>query len=349
MKTIKYTLAKFMVAAIVAVVLVGCKKENEPQNNNNGNPTEVAQQQNGDAVERIVNFKKQLAYYKANPGIKDGEKVSLEDAVWNIENTFDATYAFPEDAYAETRTQEFTLHLDVDADGNVLLTDLTAFYDQMVVDARTAYANDGFTDKIFISLMAEAFETRGDGVDVKITMTSGERTNVNQNHDSVMVHYLTPFNNTENWNYRYDLGRCGTGEDAGIGADTKLQDILSLLARSKFEEASEGYRNIYVNRQTLNFDGRSYPGVFYRTDVNETCIQWLELNALFHSEKRLIFEQIPQGDSSLGNVLGITIVGELVYVDMEPSYITHHNEIEYAQRCTASIEEIGEPKDLLEQ
>ena len=100
-----------------------CKKEGEPQANDNSNLAGISQQQNDDAVERIVNFKKQLAYYKANPNIKDGEKMSLEDAVWNIENTFDATYAFPEDAYAETRTQEFTLHLDVDADGNVLLTD----------------------------------------------------------------------------------------------------------------------------------------------------------------------------------------------------------------------------------
>lgn len=332
------------VLAGIAVAMLACKKDSEPQTNNNGNPAAISQQQNGDAVERIVNFKKQLAYYKANPGIKDGEKVSLEDAVWNIENTFDATYAFPEDTYGETRTQDFTLHLDVDADGNVLLTDLTAFYDQMVADVRTAYANDGFTDKIFISLMAETLETRGDGVDVKITMTSGERTNVNQNHDSVMVHYLTPFNNTENWNYRYDLGRCGTGEDAGTGADTKLQDILSLFARSKIEEAPEGYRNIYVDRDVLGFDGTTYSGVFYRTDVGNTCIDWYELNALYRSEKKLIFETIPQ--NSYDVVLGITIFG---VENNTPAYITHWNEIQYAHRQVASIAEIGEQFDLLNE
>ena len=102
MKTIKYTLAKFMVAAIVAVVLVGCKKENEPQNNNNGNPTEVAQQQNGDAVKRLLEFRKQVKRHKDNPFEKSGETLTLSEAIWDIENNFNATYTKPEDYYTAT-------------------------------------------------------------------------------------------------------------------------------------------------------------------------------------------------------------------------------------------------------
>ncbi|MCQ2303218.1 MAG: hypothetical protein MJZ94_11430 [Bacteroidales bacterium] len=346
MKTIKYTLATLMVATIVAVVLVGCKKENEPQNNNNGNPTEVAQQQNGDAVERIVNFKKQLAYYKANSGIKDGEKVSLEDAVWNIENTFDATYAFPEDAYGETRTQDFTLHLDVDADGNVLLTDLTAFYDQMVADARTAYANDGFTDKIFISLMAETLETRGDGVDVKITMTSGERTNVGNNPPE--VHVDGPFGVDDNWKYAFGMGKCDTMVFGG--ADFQLQEHLRLLIRSAISEPQSGCRNIYVNRQPVYYIGGDYPGLFYRTDTADVCIEWVYMNDYYQAEKRTIFTTIPNDPEQhvTGEAIGISINGSSgVNAQSHTPYITHSHTIEYADRVEASIESIGLAEDLL--
>ena len=251
----------------------------------------------------------------------------------------------PEDAYAETRTQEFTLHLDVDADGNVLLTDLTAFYDQMVADARTAYANDGFTDKIFISLMAEAFETRGDGVDVKITMTSGERTNVGNN--PLDVHVDGPFGVNDNWKYAFGMGKCDTM--AYGGADFQLQEHLRLLIRSAISEPQSGCRNIYVNRQPIYYAGCDYPGLFYRTDTADVCIEWVYMNDYYQAEKRTIFTTIPNDPEQhvTGEVIGIRISGTSGKTTDNIPYITHFHQIDYADRAEASIEDIGLAEDLL--
>ena len=332
----------FLAIASVAIVMFACKKESEPQTNNS-NPSQVVGQQNNDAVGRIVKFKKQLAYYKANPDIKDGETISLEDAVWNIENAFDATYAFPEDAYTETRTQNFTLHLNVGDDGNVFLSDLTLFFEQMVNAARSLYANDGFTDKIFISLMAKVLETKNDGVDVKITMITGERTNVNNNPPDARCY--GPFREGDDWKYAFGMGKCDTLVYGG--ADFQLQEHLKSLLRSSLEEPQVGCRNIYVNRQQIVFDGRGVPSIFYRTDTADVCIPWIYMNDCYQAEKRAIWGIIPEIHSISGEPIGIFISGESGRSN-ETEYITHRNVIDYAERIEANIGDVGEAEDLLE-
>lgn len=45
---------------------------------------------------------KQVDFYKANPAIKDGETMTLDEAIWNIEALFNLTYAYPELSYGHT-------------------------------------------------------------------------------------------------------------------------------------------------------------------------------------------------------------------------------------------------------
>lgn len=349
MKTIKYTLAKFMVAAIVAVVLVGCKKENEPQNNNNGNPTEVAQQQNGDAVKRLLEFRKQVKRHKDNPFEKSGETLTLSEAIWDIENNFNATYTKPEDYYTATAEHFFSIYLPVSATGTVLLDDVLDMYEQAKSAAREAYSNDGFTNKGFISLTAKLGQDYGDQVRIDFFGRTGERT-AHPNlppHDTAM--YLGPFsyNNEDhdNWHFQAPNGRYGN-PNCGSGADEQLNEKLDEYMIAHRVSPENGERSIYLDRLEIIFDGTypSYP-VFFRPNPNDVYINFNQMNMYYQRERRAIFETIPALYPGY-EPFQIKIKGDAPF---EPYTlgITHRNEIQYGRRMQVSISEFGEVEDLL--
>ena len=328
-------LATLLIAVAIMFVLSQCKRNSVDVVSQNGTFPESIVNGN-DAVKRIVKFKKMLSYYKSNPGIKDGETTSLSEAISDIENTFNATYSYSEDMYSESRDHEFIFNLNVDSGGNVLLSDLAALYDQIVSSARYAYANDGFENKIFISLLADVIVVNNNIAVIKIKATTGERTNYNL----PIPHVSGPFRPGDN--YYYDYGTCDNPGE-GYGAAYYLQQELRALIINDIVEPEDGCRNLYINRHDIVFDGDSYPGLFYRTDVNDGCITSVYMNDYWHAEKRLIFVTIPE-DTMFhgGQVLGIRIDG----VTAE-NHITHRTSVEYADRLEADINDIGEIEDLL--
>ena len=146
-----YLLLVTLLVASMAITTVSCKKEQTT--------TETAQ---GEAtLARIMNFKQQVDYYKANPAIKDGESVTLDEAIWNIEALFNLTYSYPELSYGRTETADTVLYLPVGSDNTVLLTDLTVFYGQMYEVVRNIYQGIELDNKQFLILDVEAGEQHG--------------------------------------------------------------------------------------------------------------------------------------------------------------------------------------------
>ena len=343
MKKTLRIIATFMV---FAAVMTGCKKEQEPQTSNDW---QVVQNDldAGKTITRIIKFKKQLDSYRANPTMKTVETVSLAEAVWNIENLFNATYAMPEEFYSETATFEFSQWLSFDTIGRVSLSNLFNAYDQAVSSARTAYANDGFTNKGFVFLLVNVGEQNDDAVRLVFKGKTGERTSHPNlpSHDTVM--YGGPFDTTDNWHYVQGMGKCdSTCLDSG--ADEEIQRRLEVFLRSTLTVPDSGARAVYVNSVLITFDGHDHQDdVFYRENVNATCIDFNNMNRLFQREKRLIFETIPNNAS--GNVYGYKpIMIEIDGMQNGSAYITHQNNITYAQRLMADITVFGETRDLLD-
>lgn len=330
-------LATLLIAVAIMLGLSQCKRNSVDVVSQNGTTSESIVNGN-DAVKRIVDFKKMLSYYKSNPGIKDGETMSLSEAISDIENTFNATYSYSEDMYSESMDHEFILNLNVDSDGNVLLTDLAALYEQIVSSARNAYANDGFENKIFISLLADVIAVNNNIAVIKIKAKTGERTNYNP----PVPHIDGPFRPGDD--YKYDYGTCDN-PNVGHGASYYLEQELKKLIVTDIAEPKDGYRSIYINRYQVDFEGDRYPGLFYRTNVNDVCITADYMNDYWNAEKRTIFVTIP-GEPTFqgGQVLGITI--EPVTTQ---DYITHRTYVVYADRLEADINDIGEIEDLLRQ
>lgn len=332
-------LATLLIAVAILLGLSQCKRNSVDIVSQNGTTSESIVNGN-DAVKRIVKFKKMLSYYKSNPGIKDVEKMSLSEAISDIENTFNATYSYSEDMYSESMDHEFILNLNVDSNGNVLLTDLATLYDQIVASARNAYANDGFENKIFISLLADVIDVNDNVATVKIKAKSGERTNYNP----PVPHIDGPFRPGDD--YLYDYGRCDD-PTFRYGAAYYIQQALRELIVNDIVEPEDGYRSIYINRYEIVFEGGpdSYRGLFYRTNIHDVCITSDFMNDYWHAEKRAIFVTIPGGSTFTGGqVLGITIDPVTTQ-----DYITHRTSVLYADRLEADINDIGEVEDLLRQ
>lgn len=235
MKTIKYTLAKFMVAAIVAVVLVGCKKENEPQTDNfNPNPPETQA-----VIDHVNAFKSRIEYYKANPAVKDGETESIDDAIYDIEALFNFTYAYPELSYSRTISYDTTLFLPV-SNGRVLMTDLTLFYGRMYETVSALYHAAELSDKQFLILDVEAGELHGNTLSVNLHTVQGSVRGV-QPPVEPPVQWMGPFEEGERWHFGRALG--GPNGEEGNAA-TKLTYWINQLATP---QVPAGYSYTYTN------------------------------------------------------------------------------------------------------
>ena len=336
MKTIKYTLAKFMVAAIVAVVLVGCKKENEPQNNNNGNPTEVAQQQNGDAVKRLLKFNKEVQLYRTNPNMKSAERLTVKEALVNLSDLFNATYTQPEESYSETMLHEFSLALNVANDETVLLTDVLSVYEQAVETARDFYNASGFANKGYINLLVEAGERHGNTLPLYFTGRFGLLGTSNSDFETDWIY---------SHNY-YGGGSCDGSIPTG-GADVCLMDALNDEIIDRLPQSTNVCRNIYLEQTIVDFDGTMqdrYPGIFYRENPNgDYCISAEELNELYAAELHCVFvcahhTAIQNDPNSIYEMnydwypLYAEIEGDEHIVTNDFRYITHKNTITFGKQ-----------------
>jgi len=345
-KISKTLVAAMIIVATVAAFLIGCKKEKETKLPDN---EQVAQNdpKGQEAIARIVDFRDKLEAYKKNPAMRAGETVSLAEAVWNIENLFNITYAMPEEFYSETANFEFSLWLPVDSDGRVTLPNLFNVYDQAVVEAQTAYANDGFINKGFVFMIVDVEEQNNTSVRLVFKGKTGERTSHPNWHPHDSAMYGGPFDTNDNWQYVQGMGKCDS-TCLESGADKEIQSQLEVFLRSTLTIPESGTRAVYVNSVLITFDGNDYPNdVFYRENVNATCIDFNNMNRLFQREKRLIFETFPNNES--GNVYGYKpIMIEIEGLkDENAPYITHQNNIRYAQRLIADITVVGETQDLL--
>lgn len=327
----------FIALAALMTVAVSCKKNNiEKTDNGSANP--IVQAENS-SVAKLLKFKKQVEYYKANPDVRDGETMSIDEAVWNLENLFNVTYTFPEYSYSGLVTQEFELSLEAD-NGRVLSSRVAALYEELKDGSRELYANDGFTEnKGFLTLHAEVGDTRGDEV-LKVKVTTGERTNYNLPPEPTPAGPISKC-----WKYKRYLGDCD-GNEMFTGGDEQIQFALENYNNSLQPQAPDGYRYVYINREVKNFDATVYQNMdlFYREDVTDECIGVREMNKCYYGERNVIFRHIPQ-ECGYGENFCVTNI----YIEgrNEGNYLSHFNSIEYGERLAVSLNEFEESIDIM--
>lgn len=324
-----------IVVTVVGAVLTACKKEKELMQKGS-EQVAMNDPQMSDEVKRIVSFKQQVDARKANPGMKSGETLTLEEAMNNVVDLFNATYTEPMAYYTESERHNFTINVALTADGEVLMDDAVAAYEQALAQARQAYHASPLPTKAYRRLMVTCQPQRDGSVELQFDGKYGTKTDQPQ---PPTPHIDGPFKEGDDWHYLYGMGSCD-GVLLG-GADIVLQDSLMIEIRSKWPIPYDGGRGIFIHLTEVKFKPTAFltHNVFFRTEIYNTCIEWQEMNDLLHHERRLIFEVIPSDPTNgivmhptfaynyKDYVVAVTIKGE----SDEETFIRHNTTAEYGR------------------
>lgn len=329
-----FSFAVYVMAAMAMALAMGsCKKGSETALDKK-EQAEVGVTQNEALVQRILDFKNKVDERKANPGTKSGETIPLDEAMHNIVDLFNVTYTEPMAYYTESERHEFTLNVALTADGKVLVDDVVAAYEQALANAREAYHGSTLPDKAYQFLMVTCTPQRDGTAELKFDGKYGTRTD---QPEPPTPHIDGPFGIGDDWHYLNGMGSCDS-TCFESGADKVLQDTIMKMILASRPADPEGYRGFYTYFREKNFCAPLYSGVFYRTDVDDTCIGWQEMNDYLAGEIRNIYQVIPQeiGVNLDGNqmqpyrdyVYEVVIDGQR---DEDAPFIRHFTEVWYAR------------------
>lgn len=324
---------KTLPAVVIVLTMASCNKE---QTN-----TELAQ---GEAtLARIMDFKQQVDYYKANPAIKDGETMTLDEAIWNIEALFNLTYAYPELSYGHTVTADTVLYLPVGAGNTVLLTDLTVFYGQMYDVVRGIYQDIELDNKQFLILDVEAGALNGGQQAIKLHSVQGSVKGAQPEPEIPQI--WEPFEEGPDWYYGDDRGR----RDGSFYSEMDAADTLSnMLNATLVQKAPDGFTYFYhettmrelLEGDKIEYSNNTYPNYgsyceFYIENPT-TDDYWLctnQLNFHYFGEKKLVKYILPYygiNPVPSNHYLCNVIVKE--ESDRTTSMICHHTQATYGRR-----------------
>lgn len=316
----------------LALAIGSCNKETDHQV-----PNGVGEASHN-PLEQLRTFKRQMERVKANPEMKTGETIALEEALWDVENYFNLTYSDAESYYSKMNEHEFVLSIPADMQQQVTVYDAVNFYEQVVGQAREALMSDAFDDKGFVSLAVKSVNTDAKGTMVTFSGRTGGRCNYNL----PSVHIDGPFGEDDDWMFAAPLGKCDD-PDIPSGADEQMQEQLYAHLVLPFVRDDDDCRNIYVDRRRFVFDGTTYSGIYYHEDA-DLCIDYEEMNDCYAAEKRVITQTIPTQYHFSGlSPISIEIRG----IGLDNNAVTHRNEIEYGVRMEVSKDEFGELENLL--
>lgn len=321
-----------LIVVTITLCFSQCKKSDIVTNNNEtGRPTTAIQQ--GQDVERILNFNKAVQAHRRNPDLKTREIVDIEEAAYNIADLFNATYSDPMAYYTITESHQFSINIPLTAEGKVLVDDAVASYEKAVAEASKAYHASALPNKGYRRLMVTFDMQRNGDVCLYFDGNYGERGTTPPNPQP---HVDGPFSEGDDWHFMDGMGSCD-GLRPG-GADKVLQDTIMKEVRSLWPADPNGCRGLFTNFFTDNFLGNDYPGTFYRTNPDETCIEWPFMNDYLAGERQNIFHTLPQkhGITLNGNpllqyryyVTNVMIGGESNYTT---NSIYHRTDVEYAR------------------
>lgn len=323
-----------MAGCFLALMHPSCNKEQSPSQSSG-----VSETSPFDPIQELRDFRKHIEQVNAHPNTKDDATLSLEQALWDVENLFNLTYTDAEQYHTGRCDHEFTLLLPLSGDHEVSVQDVVELYAQTVEQARQALSSEKATQREFITLSIKETEESEGMLRVCFSGKTGTRTN----YTPPQYHVAGPFDTDDNWMFASPLGKCDD-PDIPSGADEQLQEKLfdTLIG---ITECTPGTRNVYLNRRTFIFDGSNYPGIYYNDNLEQLCIPYYDMNLLFKGELNLISRRIPEL-YHLEEYSPLSICIQGIHTD-DHHAVTHQNEVEYGIRLQVLTDEFGEVEPLI--
>ena len=295
-----YLLLVILLVASMAITTVSCKKEQATIDTSQGEAT----------LARIMNFKQQVDYYKANPAIKDGESVTLDEAIWNIEALFNLTYAYPELSYGRTETADTVLYLPIGSDNTVLLTDLTVFYGQMYEVISGIYHGIVLDNKQFIILDVELGERHGNQQAIRLQSVQGSVKGIQPLTPPIPQPVIwAPFADGPDWCYGEKLGRRDGSLYLEMDATDTLSSMLNAILLPKAPSGQEYIYPVVMSKGLPSFLHLPYSHNFYEGEYCEFYKEnatdddkWLstsQMNFQYYGERHLVLNVLPDYDDEV--------------------------------------------------
>lgn len=346
-KISKTLIAAMIIVATVAVSLIGCKKEQDAKLSDN---EQIEQNDKSDeaAIARITDFKKEVDIRNNYPGMKSADMMSINEAVADIVELFNAVYAQPEYFYVQTVRNSFTVNLPLTSEGQVLVDNVVTAYNQAIVLARHAYVNDGISDdKGYVGLTVQLGNITDNTAELVFFSTSG------QSGD-----YVTPPQSPNgpfdgSWMYKAPMGMCEDSIFSNSGADEQIEMMIKSICYDWGRDPVTGQRYYYYDYQHLEFLGHEHPDTLYFNPniYDEPCIEDEQMNSLYYSEMGFVKyygpaqEGLPMTGSNRYYLRNFTIWGNEAPV--YEGFYSHNISADYARR-TLNWPVVIEPGNLLD-
>lgn len=348
MKKSKSILAIMAVAIMaVAMVVVSCKKEQDPASVEQGKST----------LARIREFQRQMDAVESNRDEKTATYMSIADAVWNIEALFNYSYAHPNSIYGKTVSSDTTLYLPVCANDSVSLVDLCVFNGQMYEAVLALYQAVDLDNKQFVILDVEADGNKGEQAIVKIHTLQGSAKGATPPNPPTPPQN-GPFASGISWYYGENGGNSnGFGFQVMDAADT-LSGMLNYYLVPVAPENTEYIYTQVKMKQTQPEDphyANPFPGFpnispryceFYKENpsYNDYWLSSDQMNYHFFGEKHLvqnIFPNDAQNPVPSGHTLFFVVVD-----DFSSNTTIEHRTTAYYGYCEASVHDSISSGDL---
>ena len=281
-------MAVIVLAALTMAVVVSCQKEKADET-----PATQKDSSSQEAIARIVDFKQQVEFHKAHPGMRTTSFVSIKDAVWNIEALFNYTYAYPELCYGRLVTVDTAMRLPVCPNDSVSMSDLTAFYENMFATIGNTYRCVTLPNKHFVLLDVEVGERNSNSITIMLHSVQGSVVETPSNGRD-------PFHEGEWWYYGENSGGwCSNSGDAS----QVLTEFVNLELTPPAPSIGYYCYNDIVSRFSLTPSNYPYQNPGYNVPdsycefevvgnpyIEDTCLilNYEQLNFHFHGELDLV-------------------------------------------------------------
>jgi len=341
-----------VVTLTTAFVLTNCSKKDQvtqPESKTNAtltNPMDLA------LAKRIADFRQQIDKLRKSPDLKSNETMTIEDARWNIETLFNATYGFPDEVYCSTRHDSAILYLTVGDDGLVNVDDVAVNYDDCIDQVLDFYHNSGFTNKGFLFLTVKAGQVVNGSVGLKLNVVTGEKL--------PSLPAWTPFGYGDNWKYGEMLGKCdGSFFNESDGAK---QIEVQINMRRPVIHVTPPQRIIYIMdpMSPYKLDGHEFKNSFNENLIfyyesptpitdEERCLSYAKMNFHYFGEDEVIYDRMPAAYNRSANwtFMNCYIEGVSDYISLANLFrIRHTNYLTYAYISPVPIDQVALPVSI---
>lgn len=295
----KTLVAAILVVATGAVIMVGCKKEENAQMKDGVAQTE---QNMSPSEQKIIDFMD--AYSSMKQGAKvEGDAVSPEDARWYWESVLNYRHSFTQSYLVDMRRDTVRLTMPkTNAEGNISYADLLTTYGDIVDAVREAYVSIDMDDKTlqFVSMSIKGNVSKDDDAEVVVLVNTG-RNNGGNNNSSYNndVWYGRPFVAGDNWICGFNQGSCdGTILNSDAPKQITTQGSIYDMRHSReYNPCPDCYTYILNPRIVDSIFGTPYTdSIFYAEHLTldeamSYCIGWNDMNKYYG--KMMTFSHYP--------------------------------------------------------